>query len=181
MLFLIRLHLALTKIFQAKDDKSGESVEQLITGLQQQVRALVERIGSKSSIDKFLFIYFDEIHSLIPANAEMGDKNRWDVLTSTLATITLAEPRDVFCLSLSTSSLYPVMSRPKPVMPSARLLTPDVVLPAPHTSAPFDVRIDGKYQNPAVLMPAQMCTVDYLAQFGRPLYVFEINLCPIWY
>ena len=75
MLFLICLHLALTNFFQAVDDKSRESVEQLITVLQQQVRALVERIGSKSSIDKFLFIYFDEIHLLIPANTEMDDKN----------------------------------------------------------------------------------------------------------
>jgi hypothetical protein len=181
MLFLICLRLALTNFFQAVDDKSDESVEQLITVLQHQVRELVERIGSKSSIDNFLFIYFDEIHSLIPANMKMGDKNRWDVLTSTLATITRAEPRDVFCLSLSTSSLYPVMSRTKLLMPSARSLTPDVVLPAPHTSAPFDVRIDKKYRNPGVLMPAQMCTVDYLAQFGRPLYVFEINSCTTWY
>jgi hypothetical protein len=149
--------------------------------LQEQVKGLVKLIKSKSSIDKFLFIYFDEIHSLIPANVELRDKNRWDTLTSTLATITHAEPKNVFCLSLSTSSLYPVMSRPKPLMPSARSLTPDVVLPAPHTSAPFDVRIDEKYRDPQALMPAQMCTVDYLAQFGRPLYAFEINSCPTPY
>jgi hypothetical protein len=162
--------------FLQADDNSEKSAEQ--PPLQRQVQTLVERIRSKSSVDQFLFLYFDEIHSLIPVDAEMDDKNRWDVLTWTLAAITSFAPRDVFCLSLSTRGLSPVMSRPKPPMRSARLLSEDVVPPPPNTSAPFDVRIDGKYRNPWVLTPAEMCTVDYLAQFGRPLYVFEINLCP---
>src|SRR6201996_8405812 len=111
-------------------------------GLLKRLRAPAKRLT--------LFLCFDDVHSLTNAvddDAYQRDAwfpTRWDVLCSTLAHLLTTEntgKSNVFFLSMSTASHFPIMSRPKYLATSARQAG---ALFAPFTTTPFDIEPFGE-------------------------------------
>ncbi|KAJ7211208.1 hypothetical protein GGX14DRAFT_623845 [Mycena pura] len=95
---------------------------------------------------------------------------RWDVLCSTLAHLLTTEntgKSNVLCLSMSTASHFPIMSRPKYLATSARQAYATFTLFAPFTTTPFDIM---ESFDPSTKTFGDLEQIAYLAQFGRPLW-----------
>ncbi|KAJ7211190.1 hypothetical protein GGX14DRAFT_623773 [Mycena pura] len=160
-----------------KEFRDNEKAENGISELKDALVCLLKRLGA-SDKGLALFLYFDEVHSLFfseEKDAGVRNRTRWDTLCSTLAHLTtvfdegtkVSGKRNVFCLSLSTASHFPVMSRPKYMAPSLRQSDPGVALFPPFTTTPFDIM---ESFDPETKTVGDLERISYIAQFGRPLW-----------
>jgi hypothetical protein len=113
-----------------------------------------------------MVIYFDEARSLTqwkPRNER--EKTLYDVLCSVL-NVFLEYP--VFVIFLSTSCDLAKLAAPRNLAKSARILDVRATIHPPITETPFDC-YPLMLIKPAALSFAETTTIEYLAQFGRPL------------
>lgn len=146
-----------------------------------------EHGGSKLdlSTDPLIIIYFDEAHVLTsrtpqsaptphqtgltmlpPSEPEaVHSKSFYDILLSVLNDL---RQRQLFAVFLSTSSHIGQFAPPPALLRSARA-TDSKAWKAPITEVPFDCGPKLPISLREQLFTAQVSTIDFMAQFGRPL------------
>ena len=113
-----------------------------------------------------LIIYFDEAHPLTKVVPTKDDeKTLYDFLCSCLNHF-LAFP--IFCIFLSTNSSLAHFASPPALARSARIRGGKAVTHAPITETPFDCSGDLMVK-PGELTIKDVSTIQFMAQFGRPL------------
>jgi hypothetical protein len=113
-----------------------------------------------------MVMYFDEAHSLTALKPQDENKRTlYDVLCSVLNAF-LKYP--VFVIFLSTNSDLADLATPRNLARSARIRDGRATIHPPITETPFDCYPDMLIR-PAKISFAETTTVEYMAQFGRPL------------
>jgi hypothetical protein len=116
--------------------------------------------------DVKLMIYFDEAHVLarkVPKDPE--EKDTYDVLCSCF---NLFLPLPIFVIYLSTSSYISQLAPSGSLAGSARARDNADALQAPVTEIPFDCSPDFPII-PDKLGLNDVCKVEFMAKFGRPM------------
>ncbi|KAJ7226119.1 hypothetical protein GGX14DRAFT_423957, partial [Mycena pura] len=91
-------------INRALNDLAGTTLVLAVRKLEEAVIGLLKRLGAIKTTGLTLFLYFDEVHSLFGAHGDTVDQTRWDILCSTLASITNAVVRHPKITSADTTS-----------------------------------------------------------------------------
>ncbi|KAH9949216.1 hypothetical protein B0H21DRAFT_820225 [Amylocystis lapponica] len=155
--------------WQSEMTQAQQSAGAALLKLLKQLSACVNAPEQDEHVVK-LILYFDEAHILTtkPAPPNPDEKKLYDVLCSTLEELR-RHSIAAFALFLSTNSS---LSRFAPIptqAASGRARTTAKDLQAPITEIPFDCSRNFPI-NWATLTYAEICTVDFMAQFGRPLF-----------
>jgi hypothetical protein len=113
-----------------------------------------------------MVVYFDEAHALSRSKPNNEtEKTLYDVLCSVLNAF-LDYP--LFAIFLSTYSDLAELATPRSIARSARIRDGGATFHAPITEVPFDC-YPGLPIQPEAILFAETTTIEYLAQFGRPL------------
>ncbi|KAF9507409.1 hypothetical protein BS47DRAFT_1351722 [Hydnum rufescens UP504] len=115
-----------------------------------------------------LMLYFDEAHILAQRKVpgDLDGKDMYDVLCSCFS---LLPSSSVFVIYLSTQSDISDLAPRRSLSRSARARENPEALQAPITETPFDCSPRFPV-NPGELKLEDVYTVDFMAQFGRPLF-----------
>ena len=111
-----------------------------------------------------LVLYVDEAHTLVEATP--GQSILYDAFCFSLNAFL---DRPIFTIFLSTTSLPP----PGPFR-SARIQEPLESVQAPITETPFDCAPNFLVK-PSTLLLKDICTVEFMSKFGRPLWAFRTS------
>ncbi|KAF8647868.1 hypothetical protein AX16_006502, partial [Volvariella volvacea WC 439] len=142
--------------------------------LQNSCKSFVSKIEELSkSLNKshiLCVLAFDEAHALT-AFLDARRRSNYHILGSLLAEI---NTQPIFTLFLSTNSHLHTLAAPWSDQPSLRASSLEKLLP-PFTELPFDVYSRGLYGrikqgNRMYPTLSQLCTVDVISAFGRPLW-----------
>ncbi|KAF8655822.1 hypothetical protein AX16_002907 [Volvariella volvacea WC 439] len=121
----------------------------------------------------YCVLAFDEAHTLtsLPEHDDARRCSNYHILGSLLNEI---NTQPIFTLFLSTNSHLHSLAAPWPDQPSLRAAALERILP-PFTELPFDVYSRGLYGrikqgNRMYPTLSQLCTIDVISAFGRPLW-----------
>jgi hypothetical protein len=128
-----------------------------------------DRILAKAEVR--FFMYFDEAHLLTKTTGDLTPlRSKYYLLGRVLAKM---NEQPFFAVFLLTNSWLGAFAPSTYRMPSLRDW-PNVVLHAPFTELPFDTFTDYGSSplwgaNPKGIWLRDMCNLEYIVQFGRPL------------
>jgi len=119
-----------------------------------------------------IILYFDEAHELSQRRTEDNQGNCiYDHYNALCGSLNVFREQPIFIIFLSTHSSSSALAPPCEDNRSAR--APAGHLQAPITETPFDcspvfpLKLDE-------LSYSDVCKIDFLAQFGRPMYVLTL-------
>jgi len=116
-----------------------------------------------------VIVSMDEIHVLFKLRDE--DSGSAYSLYSRLKSVLGDSARQHFCtVFLSTATSISKLAPAKDVAPSVRERDDDLLLPVPFTELPFDAHIIANPLMPNVFELDSVGSLEFTAQFGRPLY-----------
>ncbi len=107
-----------------------------------------------------------------------GSRTLYDALARCLDALKGHGVRAVF---LSTESHRSKVTASKPLHPSGRVSRSDYELPAPFTELPFDCPWnEGSIVTDKSLRLQDIVKLDFLALFGRPLFVYFLDSATLY-
>jgi hypothetical protein len=151
-----------TPMMYAVSQMARDEAKQLL----QQIDKCCKTMEGPQSNQIKLMLYFDEAHTLVQKIPNDPDeKDLYDALCSCFNYL-LGHP--LFVIYLSTDSNISYLAPRGSLARSARAHQNPGALQAPVTETPFDCS-PGFPIKPGTLKLEDVCTVEFMAQFGRPL------------
>src|SRR5271156_3021796 len=132
----------------------------------QLLKAIDDHVSDDHKPKIKLLLYVDEAHPLLDTKLKgLGEKTLYDEFCSSLNAF-LEYP--IFTIFLSTTSHLGRFAPPGSLARSARIRSDPQSIQAPITETPFDCG-PGFPVKPWTLGLADICTIGFMSNFGRPL------------